>query len=68
MGLGETGNIKISNLDFITENWSLFLLDRQLANPNFSGPGFKATSPDRRTRTSCLKDAFSQKVTLCVLT
>ena len=44
----------------------LFLMDRQLANPNFNGPGFRATSPDNRTRASCLKDAFSQKVTLCV--
>ena len=68
MGLGETKNIKISSLDFITENWTFIPNGLQLANPNFNGPGFRATSPDNRTRASCLKDAFSQKVTLCVLT
>ena len=67
MGLSETKNIKISSFNFFTKSWA-FIPNGPTANPNFIGPGLRATSPDNRTRASCLKDAFSQNVTLCDLT
>ena len=60
---------KTSKLPVLTSSQRiepLFLMDRQLAKPNFSGTGLSVTSPDNKTRTSCLKDAFSQNITLCL--